>query len=64
MCGISAFKISDLLSIKFSDIQGDRLIIKESKTGKIANIKLNPKTLERIQRIAREHSKPTYQLQS
>lgn len=48
-----ALRISDLLSIKFSDIHGDRLVIKESKTGKIANIKLNSKTLERIQRIAR-----------
>lgn len=59
-----ALRISDLLSIKFSDIHGDRLIIKESKTGKIANIKLNSKTLERIQRIAHEHPKHIYLFQS
>jgi len=35
-----ALRISDLLSIKFSDIQDERLVIKESKTGKQANIKL------------------------
>lgn len=27
-------RISDLLSIRFEDIHGDRLIIRESKTGK------------------------------
>lgn len=36
-----ALRISDLLSIKFSDIHGDRFIFKKSKTGKIASIKLN-----------------------
>lgn len=29
-----ALRISDLLSIRFEDINGDRLIIRESKTGK------------------------------
>lgn len=32
-----ALRISDLLSIRFEDIHGDRLIIRESKTGKLAN---------------------------
>ena len=31
-----ALRISDLLSICFVDINGDRLIIRESKTGKLA----------------------------
>ena len=38
-----ALRISDLLSIRFSDIQGDRLVLRESKTGKVASIKLNEK---------------------
>lgn len=59
-----ALRISDLLSIKFSDIQSDRLIIRESKTGKIANIKLNHKTLARIKRIRNEHPNHIYLFQS
>ena len=31
-----ALRISDLLSVKFTDIQNDRLLIFESKTGKLA----------------------------
>ncbi len=38
-----ALRISDLLSVKFNDIHDDRLLIKESKTGKLANIQLNQK---------------------
>jgi integrase len=59
-----ALRISDLLSIKFSDIQGDRLLIKESKTGKLANIKLNQKTLERVNQIHRDHPSHVYLFQS
>ena len=36
-----ALRISDLLAIRFEDIHDDRLRVKESKTGKLANIKLN-----------------------
>jgi len=36
------------LSIKFDDIHDDRLVVKESKTGKLANIKLNQKALDAI----------------
>ncbi len=32
-----ALRISDLLSIKFDDIHSERLIVKEGKTGKLAN---------------------------
>lgn len=59
-----ALRISDLLSIKFTDIQGDRLIIKESKTGKQANIQLNHKVLQHIKRIKVEHPIHIYLFQS
>lgn len=59
-----ALRISDLLSIKFSDIQSDRLVIKESKTGKLANIKLNSKVIKYIRRIQQEHPMHIYLFQS
>ncbi|WP_119968194.1 tyrosine-type recombinase/integrase [Shewanella japonica] len=59
-----ALRISDLLSIKFDDIQDDRLIIRESKTGKLANIQLNATTLTRIARIRQEHPNHIYLFQS
>jgi integrase len=59
-----ALRISDLLSIKFSDIQDDRLVIKESKTGKLANIKLNSKVTKCIERIHEEHPMHIYLFQS
>jgi integrase len=59
-----ALRISDLLSIKFSDIQGGRLVIKESKTGKLANIKLNDKVVKYVKRIQREHPMHIYLFQS
>lgn len=59
-----ALRISDLLAIKFINIQGERLIIKESKTGKLANIQLNPKALKIIERIHQEHPQHVYLFQS
>lgn len=59
-----ALRISDLLAIKFTDIKNDRLIIKESKTGKQANIKLNQKVLNNIKRIKEEHPLHIYVFQS
>ena len=59
-----ALRISDLLSIKFSDIKEDRLIIKESKTGKQANIKLNTKVRLMINQIQLDHPTHTYLFQS
>ncbi len=59
-----ALRISDLLSIKFDDIQDDRLVIRESKTGKLANIQLNATTLTRIARIRLEHPNHIYLFQS
>ncbi|MDN3632573.1 hypothetical protein [Vibrio lentus] len=46
-----ALRISDLVAIKFSDIEEDRLTIRESKVGKVAQIALNPRSLEIIPRI-------------
>jgi len=50
-----ALRISDLLLIKFDDIHHDRLLIKESKTGKLVNIQLNQKALTTIKQIKAEH---------
>ena len=59
-----ALRISDLLSIKFDDIHHDRLLIKESKTGKLANIQLNQKALITIKQIQAEHPDHIYLFQS
>lgn len=59
-----AIRISDLLSIELSDIQDDRLVIKETKTGKQANIRLNNKALKYIKRIQQEHPIHIYLFQS
>lgn len=59
-----ALRISDLLSIKYGDIQDDRLFIRESKTGKIANIKLNQKAVDTINRIQQEHPNHVFLFQS
>lgn len=59
-----ALRISDLLSIKFDDIDNDRLLVKESKTGKLANIKLNEKTMVAIREIHTEHPDHVYLFQS
>lgn len=59
-----ALRISDLLAIRFSDIEGDTLTIRECKTGKLARIKLNSKTRERIEAIRAEHPDHVYLFQS
>jgi len=59
-----ALRISDLLSIKFDDIHDDRLIIKEGKTGKLANIQLNQKALKTIKQIQADHPNHVYLFQS
>ena len=59
-----ALRISDLLSIKFTDIQDDRLIIKEGKTGKQANIKLNVKAQLLINQIQLDHPNHVFLFQS
>lgn len=59
-----ALRISDLLSIQFSDIQGERLILRESKTGKVANIQLNSKAQILINDIKLRHPNHVYLFQS
>ncbi|WP_137297474.1 tyrosine-type recombinase/integrase [Psychromonas sp. SP041] len=59
-----ALRISDLLAIRFEDIHDDRLRVKESKTGKLANIKLNQKALSAIRQIQSEHPDHIYLFQS
>lgn len=59
-----ALRISDLLSIKFEDIENGRLTIKETKTGKTASIPLNTRSKEIIQRIRHEHPSHIYLFQS
>lgn len=52
----AALRISDLLSLKFSDVlDTDIVTITESKTGKSRSIKLNRKALEVIQRRRKEN---------
>ncbi|MEW6984322.1 tyrosine-type recombinase/integrase [Colwelliaceae bacterium 6471] len=59
-----ALRISDLLSIKFSDITDERLILFEGKTGKRAEIKLNNKVQILINDIQLRHPSHTYLFQS
>jgi len=59
-----ALRISDLLSVKLSDIENDRLVLRESKTGKIASIVLNNKAQEVIERIRVEYPGHVYLFQS
>lgn len=46
----TALRISDLLNIRFSDIEGDTLPLREAKTGKLRTIKLNEKALQVVER--------------
>lgn len=59
-----ALRISDLLSVRFTNIENDRLILTESKTGKTANIQLNDKARSILQRIRQEHPEHEYVFQS
>lgn len=59
-----ALRISDLLAIRFCDINEDTLTICEQKTGKLARIKLNTKTKARIDAIRAIHPDHQYLFQS
>ena len=59
-----ALRISDLLSIRFEDIRGDRVELIEGKTSKRATIKLNTKAIEVIERRRRENPNHVYLFQS
>ena len=58
-----ALRISDLLSIKFENIEHDRLLLVEGKTSKLATIKLNEKARAVIARIHSEHPDHIYLFQ-
>ena len=57
-------RISDLLSIKYSDIDNNRVGIVESKTGKRANILLNDKAASLIEQLKRANPRHEYIFQS
>ncbi|MGY8896450.1 MAG: tyrosine-type recombinase/integrase [Paraglaciecola sp.] len=57
-------RISDLLSIKFTDIKEDRLQLVESKTAKQASILLNTKALTLIQQLQTQYPSHEYIFQS
>jgi integrase len=57
-------RISDLLSIKFTDINNDRLTLVEAKTGKHASILLNTKALSLIEQIHTQYPHHEYIFQS
>jgi len=59
-----ALRISDLLSVRFSDINEDRLILIEGKTRKRAEIKLNTKTMMLINDIHLKHPQHIFLFQS
>ncbi|MEC7643841.1 MAG: tyrosine-type recombinase/integrase [Pseudomonadota bacterium] len=59
-----ALRISDLLSIKFENINDERLALVEGKTSKQATIKLNDKARSIIARIKDEHPEHVYLFQS
>lgn len=59
-----ALRISDLLSIRFDNIQGDRVELIEGKTGKRATIKLNTKAIEIVERRRRENPEHVFLFQS
>jgi integrase len=57
-------RISDLLSVKFTDIKDDRLLLIESKTKKQASIMLNDKVLSLINHLKEQHPNHEYIFQS
>ncbi|MBN3964317.1 tyrosine-type recombinase/integrase [Pseudomonas gregormendelii] len=51
----TALRISDLLSLPFADVKGDKLVIVESKTGKSRTIHLNSSAKAIIERRMKAH---------
>lgn len=56
----TALRISDLLSLTYDDVQGDKLVIKESKTSKTRYIDLNTSAKAIIQRRRAAHPTHTF----
>lgn len=59
-----ALRISDLLNVKYEDIQDGRLVTMESKTDKAASIKLNSKALEIVSKLKENNPNDKYLFQS
>lgn len=59
-----ALRISDLLSIKFENIEQDWLLLVEGKTSQLATIKLTEKARAVIDRIRSDHPDHIYLFQS
>lgn len=60
----TALRISDLLSIKMSDVTSDTLTLKETKTGKTRIITLNRPAQDTIRRRKAAHPEDTYLFQA
>lgn len=59
-----ALRITDLLSIKFSDIEDNLLVLKEQKTGKTRKVTLNDRALSAIHELQKHYPKDEYLFQS
>ena len=57
-------RISDLLSVRFTDIKEDRLVLIESKTNKQASIMLNDRALSLLNQLRERHPKHEFIFQS
>lgn len=59
----TALRISDLLTLTYTDVQGDKLVIKEAKTGKTRQIDLNSSAKAIIARRRQAHPDHTFLFQ-
>jgi len=62
-CNI-ALRITDLLSIRFSDIEDNLLVLREQKTGKTRKITLNDRSLDAVRQLRAEYPEHVYLFQS
>ena len=60
----TALRISDLLNIRFDDIQGDTITLKEAKTGKTRKITLNNTALRIIKQRKADHPSHVFLFQA
>ena len=60
----TALRVTDILNIRFVDIEQDRLRIRERKTKKSAEILLNSKCKDIIERIRKERPNAVYLFES
>lgn len=56
----TALRISDLLTLTFEDVQGNELVIREGKTGKVRSIDLNSAAKAIIERRRAAHPTHTF----